>query len=581
MPRSHDEETAGSRAAVTETTALGTISAPGEPAATLGTTSAAASPLPAAAVGSAWSPLLHPVFRWLWIASVASNVGTWLQNVGASWQMTSLTTSTTLVALVQAATSLPAFMLALPAGALADVIDRRRLLLFTQGWMTVAAAGLGALTLAGWTSPSLLLFFTFLLGLGSAANGPAWQAIIPELVPRRELAGAVALGSISFNIARAVGPALGGLIVAAAGAGWTFVLNAVSFLGVMVVLFRWRRPEEEAVLPGERVLAAMRTGMRYVRHSPEVLAPMARGTVFIFCGSSLWALLPVVARGLGHGAAGYGLLLTGLGLGAVSGAMVLPRLKRLASTDVVAAAAILVFAAATLALALVHDFPLLFVAMLFAGGAWLSLLSTLNVSVQTSVPSWVRARALSVYMLVFYGGLSAGSALWGALGERVGIAPALALSAAGMVAGLIATYRLHLLSGEGLNLAPSRQMPAPILGYDLEPDRGPVLVTIAYRISAAQIAEFAELMQAVRRIRLRDGAFQWSLFADSTEADLYTEVFLVKSWLEHLRQHERATVSDREVVSEARRYHLGPDPPEVRHLIAHPIRRQRRQRRQR
>ncbi len=564
MPSSLDEESAvRPEAAAEPPSASGAESAP------------AAAPASPAATVSAWSPLLQPVFRWLWIASVASNIGTWLQNVGASWQMTSLTSSTTLVALVQAATSLPAFLLALPAGALADVIDRRRLLLFTQGWMTVAAAGLGALTLAGWTGPGLLLFFTFLLGLGSAANGPAWQAIIPELVPRRELAGAVALGSISFNIARATGPALGGLIVAAAGPGWTFVLNAVSFLGVMAVLFRWRRPEEEAVLPGERVLGAMHTGVRYVRHSPEVLAPMARGTAFVLCGSSLWALLPVVARGLGHGAAGYGLLLAALGLGAVSGAMILPRLKRLASTDLIAAAAVLVFAAATLALAWVRDFPVLLLAMLLAGGAWLSLLSTLNVSVQTSVPSWVRARALSVYMLAFYGGLSAGSALWGALAERLGIAPALAISAAGMVAGLLATYRLHLRSGEGLNLAPSRQMPAPIVGYDLEPDRGPVLVTVAYRIDPAQVADFARTMQIVRRIRLRDGAFQWSLFADSAEPDLYTEIFLVKSWLDHLRQHERATVYDREIVSEARRFHRGPGPPEVRHLIAHPLRRER------
>jgi MFS family permease len=521
---------------------------------------------------SAWSPLRQRLFRWLWIATVASNVGTWLQNVGASWMMTSLTTSTTLVALVQAATSLPSFLLALPAGALADVIDRRRLLLVTQGWMTVAAAALGALTLAGWITPWSLLGFTFLLGLGAAANNPAWQAIIPELVPRPELPGAIALGSIGFNIARAAGPALGGLIVATAGPGWTFMLNAVSFLGVMAVLYRWRRPAEETVLPGERVLGAMRTGVRYVRHSPDVLAPIARGFAFILCGSSLWALLPVVARGLPHGAAGYGLLLAALGVGAVAGAMVLPRLKRYAAVDFVVAAATLVFAAATLALALVPEFPLLLAMMLLAGGAWLSLLSSLNVSVQTAVPSWVRARALSVYMLIFFGGLAAGSALWGALAQRLGLAPALCLSAAGQVLGLLATHRLHLRSGEGLNLAPSRQMPAPIVAYDLEPDRGPVLVTVEYQVRPDEAAEFARAMADVRRIRLRDGAMEWGLFADAALPGRYTEVFLVKSWLEHLRQHERATVADRDLVESARRYHVGGDRPAVRHLISEPLR---------
>ncbi|HVR11548.1 MAG TPA: MFS transporter, partial [Thermoanaerobaculia bacterium] len=396
-----------------ESASGGAVAGPAAAAGSAGTGSAAAAAAePAAATpatASPWSPLRLPLFRWLWIATVASNIGTWLQNVGASWMMTSLTTSTTLVAMVQAATSLPSFLLALPAGALADVIDRRRLLLVTQGWMAAAAAALGVLTLAGLISPWSLLAFTFLLGLGNAANNPAWQAIIPELVPRPELPGAIALGSIGFNVARAAGPALGGLIVATAGPGWTFMLNAVSFLGVMAVLYAWRRPEEETVLPGERILGAMRTGVRYVRHSPEVLAPIARGSTFIFCASSLWALLPVVARGLHRGAAGYGLLLTALGVGAVAGAMVLPRLRRYASTDLVVAAATLAFAAATLALALLHDFPLLLAMLLLAGGGWLSLLSSLNVAVQTAVPSWVRARALSVYMLIFFGGLAAGS----------------------------------------------------------------------------------------------------------------------------------------------------------------------------
>lgn len=521
-----------------------------------------------------WSPLRHTIFRWLWIASVTSNIGTWFQNVGASWLMTLLTPSPTLVALVQAATSLPMFLLSLPAGAVADVLDRRRLLLITQIWMTLAAFGLWAFTAAHATTPWILLTFTFLLGLGAALNGPAWQASIPEMVPREELPAAVTLGSIGFNIARAAGPALAGVVVASAGPAVTFLVNAVSFLGVLVVLFFWRRPAEEAVLPAERILGAMTTGLRYVRHAPEVLAPIIRGTTFVLCGASLWALLPLVARNeLKTGAQGYGLLLGALGVGAVAGAMVLPRLKRNNSTGGVVAVATLVFAGATLALAYVREFWLLMIAMLLAGGAWLSLLSSLNVAVQTVVPSWVRGRALSVYMLVFFGGLAGGSVLWGAVAESLGISKSLLIAAAGMIVGLAATFRIHLRSGEGLNLAPSRQWPAPIVNHDLEPDRGPVLVTVRYQIDPARAAEFAEAMQHVRRIRKRDGALQWGLFVDSSDPALYTEVFLGKSWIEHLRHHERVTVADQDIEKEARAFHVGPDRPAVTHLIGEPVRR--------
>ena len=523
---------------------------------------------------STWSPLRHTIFRWLWIASVASNVGTWFQNVGASWLMTTISPSPILVSLVQAATSLPMFLLSLPAGAVADVLDRRRLLIVTQSWMTLAAFGLWAFTAASATTPAVLLAFTFLLGLGAALNGPAWQASIPEMVPREDLPAAVTLGSIGFNIARALGPALAGLVVAAAGVAVTFLVNAVSFLGVLIVLFFWRRPRVEAMLPAERIWGAMTTGLRYVRHAPEVIAPIVRGCAFVLCGASLWALLPLIAKDeLKAGPEGYGLLLGALGVGAVAGAVVLPRLRRGSSMDGVVTVATLVFAGATVALAYVRSFPLLMVAMLLAGGAWLSLLSSLNVAVQTVVPSWVRGRALSVYMLVFYAGLAGGSALWGVVGEHLGTSWSLALSAAGMIAGLAATCRIRLRSGEGLNLAPSRQWVAPIVAHDLEPERGPVLVTVRYRVDPARLAEFTAAMDGVRRIRLRDGAMQWGLFVDSAEPDLHTEVFLVKSWIEHLRQHERSTHADTDVRERARAFHTGPEPPEVQHLIADPVRR--------
>ncbi|HUO86738.1 MAG TPA: MFS transporter [Thermoanaerobaculia bacterium] len=523
---------------------------------------------PARPPTSAWSPLSVRLFRTLWLATLASNLGTWLQSVGAAWLMTELTTSATLVALVQAATSLPMFLLALPAGALADVVDRRRLLLVSQSWMLVVAGLLGAATLAGATTPALLLAATFALGLGAAFNQPAWQAIIPELVPREQLAQAVTLGSVGFNLARAAGPALGGLLVATAGAGANFLLNAASFLGVIVVLYRWRRPAEKPVLPAERVLGAMRTGLRYVRHSPAVLAVIARGAAFVLCASSLWALLPLVARDeLGSGPAGYGGLLAALGAGAVAAAFALPRLRRGRSVEPVVVAGALVFAAGTLALAWLRSFPLLLVALVLAGGAWLSALSSLNVAIQTMLPDWVRARALSVYMLVFFGGLAGGSALWGALAERWGSALALSLSALGIVVGVAATFRLRLPSGEGLDLAPSRQWPAPIVRRDLEPERGPVLVLVRFRIAPERADEFRRTMAERRRIRLRDGALEWGLFADSSGEGRYTEIFLVRSWLEHLRQHERLTASDSEVDRAAHAFHLGDDPPAVEHLI--------------
>lgn len=503
---------------------------------------------------------------------LASNVGTWLQSVGSAWLMTSLTPSPVMVALVQAATSLPMFLFSLPAGALADVVDRRRLLLVTQAWMLLSAVGLAALTAAGVMTPWLLLLFITLLGLGAAFNQPAQQASIPEMVPREDLAAAVSLASVGFNIARAVGPALGGVIVAAAGAQANFLLNAASFLGVLVVFYRWKRPVEASMLPAERFLGAMRTGVRYVRHSPEVLAVIIRGSVFVLCASSLWALIPVVAREMGRGPAGYGLLLAALGAGAVSAAMVLPRLSRRGSTDLIVAISNLVFAGAIVALGTVRSFWLLFAALLGAGGAWLSLLSSLNVALQMMVPSWVRGRALSVYMLFIFGGLTGGSALWGAVADRVGISTALLISAGCMVLGLLATRGVHLRSGEGLNLAPSRQWPAPRVP-EVEPEQGPVLVSIQYRIDPERAAEFSAAMGELRRIRLRGGAMQWGLFADSEEPSRYTELFLVSSWMEHLRQHERITVADEEVRLRVGSFHLGPEPPEVQHLVAERVQR--------
>ncbi|HEU4402376.1 MAG TPA: MFS transporter [Candidatus Polarisedimenticolia bacterium] len=527
---------------------------------------------PTAAPLSAWSPLADPIFRALWIAALASNVGTWMQEVGAAWLMTSLSPSPLMVALVQAATTLPIFLLALPAGALADVVDRRRLLITTQTWMLLATGLLGALTLLGATTPWVLLTLTFVIGLGAALNAPAWQAIIPELVTRPALPAALALNGIAINLARAVGPALGGLVVAAAGPWAAFLLNSVSFTGVVVVLYRWRREVRRSALPAERMIGAMTAGLRYVRHAPDLRAVMMRSGAFILFGSALWALLPVVARfELGVGPTGYGLLLGCLGAGAVGGAALLPRLRRAVPINTLVASATLIFATVILLVGLVRSYAPMCLVMVAGGGAWLTLLTSFHSSAQGVLAGWVRGRALAVYLLVFFGGMAGGSALWGMVASHAGPSAALGWAGLGLVAALALTARYRLTTGEGLDLAPSRHWPAPAIVDDAEADRGPVLITVEYRVDPARAAEFARAMRDVRRVRRRDGAFRWDLFNDSEDEWRFLESFFVESWLEHLRQHERLTVDDREFEKRARLFHVGPEPPVVTHFIAREV----------
>jgi MFS family permease len=522
-----------------------------------------------AAITSAWSPLRQPLFRALWIAAVASNIGTWMHNTAATWLMTSLTPSPIMVALMQTATSLPAFLLALPAGALADVVDRRRLLLATQGWMLAAAAGLGLLTLVGAITPWALLALTFLLGLGAAMNNPAWQAITPDLVSRPELPAAVALSGAGFNLARAVGPAVGGLIVAAAGTGAVFLLNAASFVGVLVALYGWHPSPHQSGLPAEHMLAAMRAGMRYVRHAPALDAVLVRTAVFISGGSALWALLPLVARSeMGLSAVGYGVLLGCLGMGAIAGTAILPKLRRRFVVDCLVAGATVVFAATTVGLAYLRELVWLCVAMLAGGMAWTTLMSSLTATAQLVLPSWVRARGLAMFMLVFMGGMAAGSALWGAVAARAGSSVALACAALGLVLGLTAMMRYRLSNGEALDLTPSRHWPEPAVVLEPQPEEGPVLVTVEYRIDPARAHAFALAMRAVRLERLRDGAIRWGLFRNPANPGRYVEAFTVASWGEHLRQHARVTMADREAEARAYTFHIDDGPPVISHLVA-------------
>ena len=376
---------------------------------------------------SAWAPLREPVFRSLWIAAVISYTGTWMQNVGAGWLMTQLTTSPLMVGLVQAAATVPVFLVVLPAGALADMVDRRRLLLFTQTWMVAAAAALGVLTLLHAVNPWVLLMFTFLLGLGAVMNDPAWQAITPEVISPARHASAVALNSAGFNVARAVGPALGGLVVAAAGSGWSFLLNAASFFGVIFFLYKWQC-------------------------TPQVKSVLIRTGAFSLGASSLLALLPVICQP--HGAQGYGFLLTCFGVGALSGAAVLPRLRLRYSVDGLVAGATVVFAAMTFLAGETHIFEALCLVLFTAGAAWIGILACFNVVAQTMCPSWMRARALSMYLLVLQGGMAVGSAIWGALASRQGVPAALMWSALAMIVGLTTIVR-HRLTRAELTMAPA------------------------------------------------------------------------------------------------------------------------------
>lgn len=505
----------------------------------------------------------------LWIASIFSNIGSWMHEVGAGWLMTSLAPSPLMVALVQAATSAPVFLLALPAGALADIVDRRRYLIVTQVWMMVAAAVLGVLTLAGWTTAPWLLVLTFALGIGTAMMMPAWGAVTPELVPRHELHAAIGLNTVGMNVARAVGPALAGLIIAATGPGVVFILNAISFLATIAALHSWKRAPRQSELPAERLAGAVRAGLRYARHSPALRAVLIRCAAFFLFASAAWALLPLIVRQeLKSGPGVYGLFLACLGIGAIVGALLLPAVRTRASRDRIVAGGTVLFALAMLALAHSGNVYAAGGAMFLMGMAWISAVSSLMTAAQTALPAWVRARGLALFWVVFMGGMAAGSAVWGQVATWGGIPETLTIAAGGALLGIVATRKYHVGLHDVVDLSPSVHWPTPMWSDELELEQGPVMVTVAYQIDPARVAEFSRAMRHLRQIRRRDGAFMWELFQDVEVPGRMVESFMVESWIEHLRQHERVTVADREVSEQTRAFHIGSEPPKVTHLVA-------------
>lgn len=524
----------------------------------------------AAGTATSFAPFRHRVFAVLWLATVLSNVGGWMHDVAAGWLMTTLTPSPLMVALVQTATTLPVFLFALPAGALADILDRRRLLLVVQASLAVIAGLLGAIVLAGLATPWLLLVFTFAMGTGAALTAPAWQAIVPKLVPRENLQPAIALNSVGINVSRAIGPALAGLIIAAVAVWAPFLLNALSYLGVIAALIWWRpAPGPARRLPPEQLIGAMRAGLRYVRASAPMRATLTRAVAFFVFASAYWALLPLIARGLPAGGPTlYGILLGCVGAGAVGGALLLPKLKAWLGPNRLVAAGTLGTAATLLVFAFVQDATAASAMSLLAGASWIAVLSSLNVSAQTALPDWVRARGLSVFVTVFFGSMSLGSLVWGQAASILGIPTALLIAAVGAVLMIPLTLRWKLSQGETLDLAPSMHWPAPAVAGELEHDRGPVMVTIEYHIDPDRTAAFVATLEELAGERRRNGAYAWGLFEDAAEPGRFIEYFLVESWLEHQRQHERVTLADADVQARARAFHRGGGEPIVRHLVA-------------
>jgi MFS family permease len=521
-----------------------------------------------ASPSSPWSPLRRPMFRALYLAQFASNCGTFMQLVGAQWLMGDLGGSALEVSLVQAATSLPMFLLVLPSGALGDVLDRRRLLIGAQLWMLVVAAALAALTVSDAMSPQALLGLTFALGAGAALTIPSFQAVMPELVDRPEIPQGAALNGVNFNVARAVGPAIGGAVIAASGPGWVFAINAISFLGTLAVLGVWRRPPPPRAFGTEHVWSAVSAGARFVRAAPNFRVILIRAAAFMIPAGALWALLPVLARDtLGLGSGGYGLLLGAVGGGAIAGAFLLPPLRARMSLNVLVGGASLAYAAAALVAGTVHEVAVVVAALLVAGLAWIAVLSSLNGSAQTLLPDWARARGLAYYTLTFQGGQTVGAIAWGTVAETAGVEWAFAAAAAIVVAGVLLLGRRERLVALDIDVRPAQHWSEPHLLIDPATQRGPVLVTIEWRVRDADVEAYREAMRPVERARRRSGARRWTLYRDAQDPERFVEAFTVASWEEHVRQQQRVTVRDVELEQRARDLAMNGEHLEVRRLF--------------
>ena len=517
---------------------------------------------------STFAPFRHPTFRALWIATLISNLGGLIQGVGAGWMMTTISGSPSMVALVQGATTLPIMLFSLASGALADNFDRRRIMLSAQLMMMVVSIGLAAFAFMGWMTPWLLLGFTFLLGCGTALNNPPWQASVGDIVPREDLPAAVTLNSMGFNLMRSVGPAVGGVIVAFAGAAVAFGVNAVSYVALIITLWRWKPAYPTRHLPRESFVSAMTAGLRYVSMSPNLLTVMFRAGLFGIAAVSSLALLPLVARELlGGGAITYGGLLGAFGVGAIIGGALNGVVREHFSNETIVRLACLGFGLSNILLGFSSSTLLSLLLLLPAGACWVLALSLFNVTVQLSTPRWVVGRALSLYQTATFGGMAAGSWLWGSVADAHGSATALLASGVVLIASVLVGLRYTLPAYGSLNLDPLDQFREPELRLDLKARSGPIMVMIDYTIAQENVPAFLSAMTARRRIRIRDGARQWALLRDLENPEIWTETYHVPTWIEYLRHNQRRTQADAEVTEKLQKLHRGPERPRVHRMI--------------
>ncbi|TPN82672.1 MFS transporter [Mesorhizobium sp. CU2] len=520
---------------------------------------------------SALAPFRHGIFRAVWSANLVSNFGGLIQGVGAAWMMTTIATSSYQVALVQASTTLPIMLFALVAGAIADSFNRRMVMLVAQTFMLVVSALLTLFTWYGWITPWTLLAFTFLIDSGTALNSPAWQASVGDMVPRTKVPAAVALNSLGFNITRSVGPAIGGVIVAAAGAAAAFAANAVSYIGLIVVLTRWKPEVPAQTLPRESLGAAMGAGLRYVAMSPNIAKVLVRGAAFGFSAGAVLALLPLVARDVVKGdALTYGIMLGAFGIGAVGGALISVRLRQLLSSETMVRMAFAGFAVCAFNAAVSDNAWQTAAGLLIGGACWVIALSHFNVTVQMSTPRWVVGRVLSIYQTATFGGIALGSWIWGVVADAHGAETALIAAAIAMLAGGAIGLVLPLPRQTLLNLDPLNRFKEPMLSLDLKPRSGPIAIMIEYIIREEDVPEFLAAMAERGRIRRRDGARNWTLARDLENPTVWIEHYHTPTWVEYIRHNRRATHADAVIGERVRALHSGEDPPRVRRMIERP-----------
>ena len=522
-----------------------------------------------------WTVLNEKLYRILWITNLIAFIATWIHEISVSWLMTSLTDSPLLVSLVQTAVNFPFFLLSIPAGALADTVDRKKLIAVTRVLMLSGALGIGILTILNIATPSTILVFTLFISFGASLNAPVGQSVVPELVPEKKVSDAITLGAVGFNIARIIGPAFGGIILGIVGPGFTFLINAFLFLIILVTLRSWKYKAVPRPLPADQLIGAMKTGIKFTQNSTKVKAVLIQIAIFSFFASCLISFIPLIARSrLGLGPSGFGMLYGCFGMGGLVGASLLPQIRKLLSLNKLVVFSRIIFAGIIISISITNQFKIVAGILFLAGFIWLILISTYNVSVQSVIPEWVRGRVVSVYMLSFFGFMALGSATWGFTATVIGIPMTLQIAAVSIIIGTFITIRHKISTGEGIDFSPIRfktwpQNYANSVIHTME--EGPVLIQVEYRINPEKAEEFMEVMSSVKSIRLRDGAYRWDLFRDVNNPQCYIETFIVASWMEHLRQHARRTVTGNEIIEKAHSFHVGSKSLIVRHFLAEPV----------